>query len=65
MYMMLCRNLTIASCVIFNTGIAFIHLVNVSITMNKNLNHLGALCKMLMMSISHIAKGQERSIGQR
>jgi hypothetical protein len=55
--MMLCRNLTVASCVIFTTGIASIHLVNVSIATNKNLKPPGALGKMHMMSISEIAKG--------
>jgi hypothetical protein len=49
--MMLCRNLTIAFYVIFATGITFIHLVNVSIVKNKNLNHPGALGKMPTMSI--------------
>jgi hypothetical protein len=47
--MMLCRNLTAASYVIFATDIASIHLVNVSITTNKNLNPPGALGKMPMM----------------
>jgi hypothetical protein len=51
LYIMLCRNLTIASCVIFATGIAFIHLVNVSIMMNRNLNPLGAMGKIPTMSI--------------
>jgi hypothetical protein len=49
----------------FTTDIVFIHLVNVSIMMNKNLNPLGALGRIPMMSIPHIAKGQERSIGQK
>jgi uncharacterized YccA/Bax inhibitor family protein len=61
--MMLYRNLTAASYVIFTTGIASIHLVNVSIAMNKNLKLHGALGKMLMILIPHIAKDQERSIG--
>jgi hypothetical protein len=65
LYIMHYRNLTVASCVIFTTGIASIHMVNVLITMNKNLKPPGALGKMPMMSIPHIAKGQERSIGQR
>jgi hypothetical protein len=65
LYMMLCRNLAAASYVIFSIGIASIHLVNVLIMMNKNLKPLGALGKMPMVSIPHIAKGQERSIGQR
>jgi hypothetical protein len=63
LYMMLYKNLTTASCVIFVTGIASINLVNVSITMNKNLKPPGALGKMSAMSIPYIAKGQERSIG--
>jgi hypothetical protein len=61
--MMLYRNLTAASYMIFATGIASIYLVNVSIAMNKNLKPLGAVRKMPTMSISHITKGQERSIG--
>jgi hypothetical protein len=64
LYFMLYKNLTAASYVIFTTGIASIHLVNVSITMNKNLKPPGALGKMSMMSIPQIAKGQERSIGR-
>jgi hypothetical protein len=55
--------MTTASSVIFTTGIASIHLVNVSIVMNKNLNPPGVLGKTSTMSIPHIAKGQERSIG--
>jgi hypothetical protein len=51
------RELDPASCVMFTTGIASIHLVNVSITMNKNLKPPGALDKMPMMLIPHIAKG--------
>jgi hypothetical protein len=48
-YMMLCRNLTVASCIIFTTGIISIHLVNMSIAMNKNLKPAGALGKMSTM----------------
>jgi hypothetical protein len=51
LYIMLCRNLTAASFVIFATGIASIHLVNILIVTNKNLKPPGALGKMLMMSI--------------
>jgi hypothetical protein len=64
LYMILCRNLTTASCVMFTTGIASIHLVNVLIAMNKNLNPPSALGKTPTMSIPHIVKGQERSIGR-
>jgi hypothetical protein len=49
----------------FTTAIASTHLVDVSIATNKNMNPPGALGKTPMMSIPHIAKGQERSIGQR
>jgi hypothetical protein len=63
--MILCKNLTAASYVIFATGIASIHLVKVSTAANKNPNPSGALGKMPMISILQIAKGQERSIGQR
>jgi hypothetical protein len=55
--MMLYRNLTAASYMIFATGIASIHLVNVSIMMNKNVNPPGALGKMPTMLIPHIANG--------
>jgi hypothetical protein len=63
--MMLLNNLTTASCVMFTTGVASIHLANVSMLTNKNLNPPGALGRMPMMSTPHIAKGQERSMGQR
>jgi hypothetical protein len=56
--MILCRNLIAASCVMFITGMASIHLVNMSIVMNKNLNPPGALGEICTMSISHIAKGR-------
>jgi hypothetical protein len=63
--MMLLRKLTVASCVMFTTGVASIYLVNVSMPTNKNLKSLGALERILMMYIPHIAKGQERSMGRR
>jgi hypothetical protein len=63
--MMLYRNLTAVFWVMFTTSIAPIHLVKMLITMNKNLNPPAALGKILMISISHIAKGQERLIGRR
>jgi hypothetical protein len=65
LYMMLYRNLIGASYVIFTTDITFIHLVNVSIVMNKNLKPPDALGKMSTISILQIAKGQDKSIGQR
>jgi predicted acyltransferase len=49
LYMILCRNLTTASYVMFTTGIASIHLVNVFMVTNKNLNPPGALGKMPTM----------------
>jgi hypothetical protein len=57
LYMMLYRNLTIASCMMFSTSITSIHLVKVSIATNKNLNPPDALDKTPTMSISHISKG--------
>jgi hypothetical protein len=57
LYIILCRSLTAASCVMFTTGIAFIHLVNVLIAANKNINPPGALRKTPRMSIPQIAKG--------
>jgi hypothetical protein len=62
-YMMLCSNLTAASWVRFTIGTTSIHLVNVSILMNKYLKPLGAQGKMPTMSIPQTAKGQEISIG--
>jgi hypothetical protein len=61
----LCRNLIVASYVMFTTGIASIHLVNVSIAMKRNLYPLGALGSIPMMLIPQIAKGQEKSMGRR
>jgi hypothetical protein len=61
--MMLLRKLTVVSCVMFTTGAASIHLVNVSMPMNKNLKPPGALGRIPMMSIPHIIKGQKRSMG--
>jgi hypothetical protein len=49
----------------FTTGVASIHLVNVSMPKNKNLKSPEALGRIPMMSIPHIAKGHERSMGQR
>jgi hypothetical protein len=49
--MILRKNLTAAFCVIFATGIAFIHLVKVSMAMNQNQNLPGALGKTPTMSI--------------
>jgi hypothetical protein len=63
--MMLYRNLTTTSWVIFTAGMASIHLVNVSIPINKYLKLPRALSKIPMMSIPQTAKGQEISIGQR
>jgi hypothetical protein len=51
LYMILYRNLAATSCVMFTTSISSIHLVNMSIAMNKNLNPPGALGKTSMMSI--------------
>jgi hypothetical protein len=65
LYMILCKNLTASSCVMFTTGMTSIHLVKVSIATNRNLNPHGALGRMPTMSIPQIVKGQERSIGRR
>jgi hypothetical protein len=61
--MMLCRNLTVDSWVIFTADTTSIYLVNVSIMKNKYLKLRGALGKMPMMSIPQTAKSQEISIG--
>jgi hypothetical protein len=63
--MMLCMNLTAASWVIFTADMASIHLMNVSIPINKYLNPAGTLGRMPTMSIPQTAKGQEISIGWR
>jgi hypothetical protein len=65
LYMILLRKLTVAFCVIFTIVVASIHLVNVSIPMNKNLKPPGALGRISMMSIPHVVKGYERSMGGR
>jgi hypothetical protein len=65
LYIILYRNLTVASCVMFTTGIASIHLVNMSMATNKNMNPPGALGKIPTVLIPQIVKGQKRSIGQR
>jgi hypothetical protein len=61
---MLYRNLTATSCVMFTTDIASIHLVNVLIVTNRNMNPLGALGSAPMMLIPQIANDQERSMDQ-
>jgi hypothetical protein len=53
---MLLRNLIASSYVMFTTGVASIHLVNISMLTNKNLNPPGALGRMLTMSTPHIVK---------
>jgi hypothetical protein len=65
LYMIHCKNLIAASCVMLTTGIAFTNLVNVSIAINKNLNPPSALGRIPKMLIPQIAKGQERSICRR
>jgi hypothetical protein len=55
--MMLLMKLIAASCVMFTTRVASIHLVNVSMLMNKNLKSPGALGRIPTMSIPHITKG--------
>jgi hypothetical protein len=54
LYMILGRNLIVASCVMLTTGIAFIHLVNVLIVTNKNLNPPSAPGKTPTMLIPQI-----------
>jgi hypothetical protein len=65
LYMMLYRNLTTASWVIFTASMASIHLVNMLTLMNKYLNPPGALGKMPTMLIPQITEVQEISIGRR
>jgi hypothetical protein len=65
LYMILYKNFTAASYVMFTTDIASNHLVNVPMATNKNLNPPSALGRALMTSIPQIAKGQERLIGRR
>jgi hypothetical protein len=65
LYMMLYRNLTAASRVIFTTGMTHIHLVNMLIPTNKYLNPPGALGRMPILPIPQTTKGQEISIGWR
>jgi hypothetical protein len=48
--------LTIVSCVMFTTGVASIHLLNVSMPTNKILKHPRALGRIPMMYIPHTAK---------
>jgi hypothetical protein len=59
------RNLIAASCVMFTTGIASIHLVNVSIAMNRILNPPGALgrcpqCLLIEEVVSHLKVVEQR-----
>jgi hypothetical protein len=63
--MILYNTLTTASWVMFTTSMAFIHLMKVSIPMNKYLNPLGALGRMPRMSIPQLVKGHKISIGRR
>jgi hypothetical protein len=57
LYMILCRNLTAASWVIFTADMASIHLVKMSIPTNKYLNPLGALGRVPTMSIPQTTNG--------
>jgi hypothetical protein len=56
--MILCKDLTAASYMMFTTSMASIHFVNVSIMMNKNLKPPGALGRRPTMSILKLLKAR-------
>jgi hypothetical protein len=56
--MILCKDLTAASYMMFTTSMASIHFVNVSIMMNKNLKPPGALGRRPTMSIPKLLKAR-------